>query len=198
MDAIAKAVGSFDSEAVQRDVFSALIGAFESRHHVVKEVPLQATVKSSAGADLDEEAKVPVNGSDEKKISKASKTKKASKGSTAEWRMVKDLDLHPPGKKSFEEFILDKQPISNEDKYAVVVYYLSVILEVQAVTIHQIGTMFRLTKTWKEPTALASGLRAAASRKGTIDTKSYEDIKITPAGRNFVEHDLPPKSKGAK
>jgi hypothetical protein len=116
----------------------------------------------------------------------------------SDWKMVKDLDLNPNNKQSFDDFIKEKEPKSNEDKYPAVTYYLSEILEVGKVTIDHIGTVFRLTKSWKEPTDLAAGLRVASSRKGTIDTSSYDDIKVTPAGRNFVEHDLPATKKSKK
>jgi hypothetical protein len=78
------------------------------------------------------------------------------------------------------------------------VYYLSEILGVEKVSVDYIGTVFRLIRDWKEPTNLSGGLRMASSRKGTLDTSDYDDIKLTPTGRNFVEHDLPPKMKGSK
>lgn len=197
MDAIAKAVNSFTSETVQHEAFSSLIAAFEGRRHGAKGTHPPAAPEPAA-VEPEEPGEMPNTGNDGAKPPKASKPKKASKGSTSEWKMVKDLDLHPSGKQSFVDFIAEKQTASNEDRYAAVVYYLAEILEVPAVTIHQVGTIFRLTKTWKEPTNVASGLRVASSRKGTVDTKNYEDIKITPAGRNFVEHSLPPKAKATK
>ena len=112
--------------------------------------------------------------------------------------MIKDLDLNSKDKISFEEFVEEKQPHSNEDRYAVVAYYLSTVLDIEKTSINHIGTVFRLTKSWKEPTNLWSGLRAASSRKGMIDTSDSDDIKITPAGRNFVEHHLPLREKTKK
>jgi hypothetical protein len=197
MPVIAAAVNAFTSEAVQHEAFSALIVAFEGRRDSGTSGP--ATVATDAhetrsgeirGTATPLTAKAP-------KTEKSKKQRKLWKGSDGEWRVVKDLDIYGNGRKSFEDFIAEKRPSSNEDRYVVVVYYLSEILGVSAVSIHQVGTVFRLTKAWKEPTNVAGGLSVAASRKGTLDTKDYEDIKITPAGRNFVEHDLPPKPKSS-
>jgi hypothetical protein len=54
-------------------------------------------------------------------------------------------------------------------------------------------SVFRLASGWKEPANILSGITTAASREGTIDTRDFDDLKTTPQGRNFVEHELPPK-----
>jgi hypothetical protein len=187
MSAIAESVNAFNSKAVQHEAFSALIAAFEGKHHGVKHRTGTEPEHPAQGETL----------TPPKPATGTAKAKRASKASRSEWGMVKELDLNPVGKASFQNFIEEKNPRSNEDKYPIVVYYLSTVLEIPKITISHIGSIFRLTKSWKEPTNLAGGLGVASSRKGTIDTSSYEDIKITPAGRNFVEHELPrPKAKG--
>ncbi len=194
MDAIAKAVNAFSSEAVQKEAFAAMVAAFEGKRHSAQH--------ASAANERPENQRPEPPGigvaeieSQTKSAEKVTKTKRSSKESRTEWKMVKDLDLRPAGKPSFEEFAEEKKPSSNEDKYVLVVYYLTETLGLSPVTIHQVGTVFRLMKTWKEPTDLAAGLRVTASRKVTLDTSDYEDIKLTPAGRNLVDHDLPPKHK---
>jgi hypothetical protein len=195
MDAIAKAVNSFTSETVQHEAFAALMAAFEGGRHRAKatQTPPSLSEQETQRAEPAEEAAAAGSLSNGSKVPRS---RRAGKDTRNEWKMVRDLDLRPEGKQSFADFIEVKQPASNEDRYAVVVYYLSEILGMD-VNIHQVGTVFRLTKEWKEPTALASGLRVAASRKGTVSV-SNEEIKLTPAGRNFVEHDLPPRPKKSK
>ena len=197
MDAIAKAVNSFTSETVQHEAFSALISAFAGTRHKAKVSPASSERDESEPEDKVTEPPAPT-GNSAKAGKAAAKGKRSSKGSMVVWKFVSDLDLHPSGQQSFDEFIAEKQPASNEDRYSAVVYYLSEILKISSVSIHQVGSIFRLTKSWKEPTNVEAGLRVAAYRKGTLDTKDYENIKITPAGRNFVEHDLPPKTKATK
>ena len=191
MEAIAKAVNAFTSEAVQHEAFSALIAAFEGkRHDGQRQVAAVPSSQQPLTGDAPEE---PTRR--EGRIVKSARAKRASSGSRSEWKMVKDLDLNPQAKQSFADFINERKPRSNEDKYPVIVYYLSEVLGIEEISIGHIGTVFRLMKEWKEPTNLVGGLGVASSRKGTLDTSSYEDIKLTPAGRNFVEHDLPPKLK---
>jgi len=186
MSAIAEAVNAFNSEAVQHEAFSALIAAFEDNHHNAKRQHPRAAgpghLTDAPPAEIPAPAK-PANG--------PPRTKRSSKDPRSEWKMVRDLDLNPAGKQSFNEFISEKNPRTNEEKYAAAVFYLAETLEMPKVTIHHVGSTFRLTKSWKEPIDLGGGLRVTASRKGTIDTTSYDDIKITPAGRNLIEHELP-------
>jgi hypothetical protein len=51
---------------------------------------------------------------------------------------------------------------------------------------------------WREPSDLLAALRVTASRKGTIDTTNVDDLRTTPRGRDFVEHDLPAPEKSKK
>ncbi len=197
MDAMAKAANAFTSEALQKEAFAAMIAAFEGKRHSVQHtstphVPAEPQRAEPAGAAATEIQPPVKNGE------KVAKAKRPPKESRFEWRMVKDLDLHPVGKRSFEAFVEEKKPLSNEDKYVVVMYYIKEVLEIDVATIHHVGTVFRLMKAWKEPADVANGLRVTAYRKGTLDTNNYEDIKLTPAGRNLVDHDLPPKSKGKR
>jgi hypothetical protein len=112
--------------------------------------------------------------------------------------MVNSLDLKPAEKQSFEDFIEEKQPKSNEDKYVAAVYYLEAILEISPVTKNEVGTVFRLAKSWKEPSALTKGMQMTSLRKGTLNTSDADNIKLTPHGRNFVDHELPAKPKAKK
>jgi hypothetical protein len=194
MDAMAKAANAFTSEAVQKEAFAAMIAVFEGKRHSAphKSPPhLPPEPQPAEPTDINVTPTQPPA----REREKAAKVKTASKDSRGGWKVVKDLNLHPEGKQSFEAFIEEKKPSSNEDKYAAIVYYLKEIVGTNTVTIHQVGTIFRMMKAWKEPTQLAHGLKVVSSRKNTLDTKNLEAIDITPHGRNFVERDLPPKTK---
>jgi len=193
MDAIAKAVNSFKSEAVQHEAFSALVAAFEGRRHTAKHGHTAGPDSATTTPDVEPDKAQPApegNG--------ATKARKAGKGKSSAWTFIKDLDLHPKGKQSFEGFVAEKQPASNEDKFVAVVYYLTEVLELPAVSVSHVGSAFRLMKAWREPSDVSASLRIASSRKGTLDTSNLENIKLTPTGRNFVDHELPPAPKAAK
>ncbi|MDP1598690.1 hypothetical protein [Phenylobacterium sp.] len=199
MESIATAVNSFTSEAVQQEAFAALVAAFEGRRHAPRNAAAAAPVEAPEHElDVAKADAAPDKAAGSKASNGTAKHKRSAKDTRGEWKLVKDLDLRPAGKQSFEDFIEEKRPASNEDKYVAVIYYLSEVLEVQNVSIHHVGTVFRLTKTWKEPTDVASGLRTASARKATLDAKILDSIKLTATGRNFIDHDLPPKEKAKK
>lgn len=183
MPEIAEAINSFQSEAIQREAFQALVANFGN--------PTAADSPSATAPAIDREAAPGNTAVEEKKSPRKPRTRNGPYVP----KLIKNLDLAPTGKKPFPDFIKEKQPKSNEDKYAVVVYYLQHELEVDPVTLDHIATVFRLAPGWKEPKNVQSGVTTAASRKGTIDSKDFDDIKTTPHGRNFVEHELPPKQK---
>lgn len=114
--------------------------------------------------------------------------RKRTKGPTVQ----KDLDLRPKGKTSLVEFAESKEPKNNDDKNVVSVYYLRRIADIEAVSVDHVFTCYRAMR-WREPADLATSLRLTASKKGFLDTSTRKDIKLTPTGRNHVDHDLPPK-----
>lgn len=183
MEKIASAVNAFKSEAIQREAFQALVSSLES-----KKAAIQGEPKSRASAPKSE-------GKGQKKQEKPKASRRKASYTT---KLLKDLDLAPAGKTSLQDFVKAKQPGSNEDRYAVVVYYLQHELNLTGITLNHIASVFRMTPGWKEPTNVRSGITTAASRKATIDTSNFDDLKTTPQGRNFVEHELPRKPRKAR
>lgn len=182
MPEIAEAVNAFESESLQREALQALVASFRGAGG--SGPPEQAMTGQSASKAGATEA---TNG-------KPSGRKKSSSGKSSYTpSIIRNLDLNPKDKQSFREFIVEKMPGSNQDKYAVIVYYLQHVLGITNITLDHIATVFRVTPDWKEPTNVPSGLATTASRKGTIDTRKYDDLKTTAHGRNFVEHELPPR-----
>lgn len=199
MPAIADAINAFTSEAVQTDAFAALIAAFEGKQHRVRTDHLTDR-SEAADLSLDENDAGDRSGVSDAPSAPdpkapAPKRRKSASNGKIDWAVVHSLDLTPPGKQSFAEFVALKQPKSNEDKYAVAVYYLENELQLPNVTKNEIGTIFRMTKDWREPTAVVKGLKMTSLRKATIDASNADDLKITPRGRNFVEYELPPRAK---
>jgi hypothetical protein len=48
---------------------------------------------------------------------------------------------------------------------------------------------------WKRPTDLRNTIAQVASKKGCIDTEDGSDLKVTNAGEDRIEHELPVSSK---
>src|SRR4030095_8356051 len=106
------------------------------------------------------------------------------------------------GKKSLQDLVDEKQPKTNHDKNVLAVYYCARILELSSVTIDHVFTVYR-DMGWRLPGGnnFANSLALTANRKRFLDTADGDNITLTSKGTNYVEHDLPPKSKakaGAK
>ncbi len=107
----------------------------------------------------------------------------------------KTLNLHPADRQSFKDFVGEKKPRDNFVEHNVVaVYWLGQTAEITDVTTDMVFTCYRGV-SWKLPGDLRNSLAKTAHDKGWLDTKDSDDIKITPSGLNFVERDLPPKTK---
>lgn len=188
IEKIAKAVNSFSSDAVQQRAFDTLIAAFDSDLAPSKSAPPpNAPTVPTADAQPAQTEKKRGGGS--------SKKKRETPAAKSAPKIIRDLNLRPAGKPSFDDFVAEKQPRDNQEKFLVAIYYLEQIAGIQPVSDAHVGTVFRMTGGWREPGNLGSGLRMTAHRKNTIDTSDLEDLKTTPHGRNFVEHDLPHQKK---
>jgi hypothetical protein len=182
MPRIAEAVKVFP-EALQAQAFDALMAELKDRNAPIKtsETGGRKSTRRRAGRTR---AKAP--GEDRKSTRRRATSPSA----------VRDLDLAPTGETSLKDFVAEKQPKTNHDKNVVSVYYLAEVLKVHGVAVDHVFTCYKDMR-WREPGNLANSLALTANRKRFLDTASLDDIKLTPAGRNHVDHDLPPKGKGA-
>jgi hypothetical protein len=184
MGAIATAVNAFTSEAVQLQALEALVEAYSG-------APPKSA--SSQPAEVDSPPDASLETAKGKTKNKGRKPR-AGSATKEHVEIVRGLDLRPAGKKSFPDFIGEKKPPTNQDKFAVAVYWLEQIAEATPITMGHVAGIFRQTAGWKEPGNMRVGLTTTASRKNTIDTSDLNSIRTTPHGRNFVEHDLPAQS----
>jgi len=122
------------------------------------------------------------------------KTKKVTKHKIT---FVKELNLKPKGTKSFFDFAKEKKPSNYQEKCTVSVYFLVKELGVDNISPNHIYTCFK-NIMWRTPNDLYNTLLKTAQAKGWIDTSDSNNIKITPMGENFVEHDLPKKKEKSK
>lgn len=106
--------------------------------------------------------------------------------------LVKDLDLHPKGHKSYREFHAEKMPKSQPAQIAVALYYLQRVLERNGITAEHVYTCFDAVG-FKSPNDLPNAIRQCASRKGWVDASDSKSLTLTQPGINYVVHDLPNK-----
>jgi hypothetical protein len=154
----------------------------------------KAGLLSAAANAKPEEKNTPVERP--KVTNEAPANKPRTKRTKASHSLIKDLDLSTKANPtSLKDFHITKQPASAMECNAVFVYYLQQIAQVPTITLDHVFTCYKEAGV-RVPTALKQSLADTASRRGWIDTSSFDDIKIAVRGENFVEHDLP--KKGAK
>ena len=129
--------------------------------------------------------------SDSRKNKSARKKARPKKSGTKQSSpsIEKELNLKPKGKKSFDDFVAEKQPKANGEKCTIAVFYLRNELDHSKVGVSHVFTCFKHMK-WRIPADLMNTLAWTASKKGWLDTKKMDDIKATTIGENLVEHDL--------
>lgn len=196
MSQMAEAVNAFKSEEVQQAALAALIAAFESGGSAKKSHRDAADLKPRSTV-ADESAFAGSGEGEDQAPDTASRRKRrprTSNGAKSSIQPVRDLNLRPVDKESFDAFVEKKQPRDNQERFAVALYYLEEVAQVAPVTVAHIAAVFKQTSGWREPGNLVSGLKMTGHRKNTINTSDLNDLRTTPHGRNFVEHDLPHKS----
>jgi hypothetical protein len=117
-------------------------------------------------------------------------------GSAGSPSIVRDLNLKPKGKDSFDQFAAKKNPGSNQQKCVVAVYYLQHELGLSSITADHVYTCFKHMQ-WRVPSSLANTMAYVASVHGWLDTRNMADVKLTTIGENLVDHDLPKDGAGS-
>jgi hypothetical protein len=118
---------------------------------------------------------------------------KPSKKAKTVISMDKTLNLSPQGKQSAAQFANAKAPSNGREKCVVAAYYLRDMIGLEKVTAQAVFTFFKHVQ-WPAPADMKNMLQQAGTA-GWLDTASSEDIKLTSAGENLVEHSLPAKKK---
>lgn len=118
-----------------------------------------------------------------------------SKESTRKgYSLISDLDLsgvndHP----SLVEFMDAKFPITNEERNLVFSHYLENIINLKTIKADHIYTCYRAVKI-RAPLDLEASLQSTGKRRWIKITKAGK-LTVTPAGKKYVEEQLPKKIK---
>lgn len=103
------------------------------------------------------------------------------------YAIIKDLDLSQP--ESLKNFYAQKISQSALEKNTIFIYYLAKIANIKNINLNHIYSCYKEV-SGKLPAALKQSLADTSSKKGWIDTKSMNDIKITIKGEGLVEREL--------
>jgi len=122
--------------------------------------------------------------------------KNRGKRSLEQPAIVKDLNLKADSSiESLRDFWKRKRPDGFLEQNAVFVYYLSMLKRIENISQDHVYTCYKDVAA-RIPGAFYQSLLDTSRRKGWIDTKNMQNIRVTTVGENFVEHDLPAKEKG--
>jgi hypothetical protein len=188
MPAMAEAVAAFP-EAVQPAAFEALMAAAKGTTFAA---PADA---SGERKDADHAAPSPKRTKGAKRTAGSRRADAGNGRSSAQPKLVKDLNLRPGGKQPFAEFAAEKNPTNQHDRHVVAVYYLVNVAAIAPVSRDHVFTVWR-EMGWKLPTNFSGSLRETASKKRFIDTSDPGALRLLHPGVNRVEHDLPVQKKG--
>jgi hypothetical protein len=101
--------------------------------------------------------------------------------------VVGDLDLVGPAKVGPLKDFLVSHPCKHAQEYNTVFVYYLAKAEIPGVSVDHVYTCYKHCGT-RMPVALKQSLYDTANRTGNIDTARLDNITITTAGENFVEH----------
>jgi len=121
------------------------------------------------------------------KDTKQSPIKGKSKGSKESYTLIKDLDLTKGDREaSLKDYYKEKSPSSFVDKNVVFVFYLKKIANVSKVTLNHIYTCYEEVGS-RKPSAFKQSVADTSSKKGYLDTASFEDINVSIRGENLIK-----------
>lgn len=104
------------------------------------------------------------------------------------YQIIPSLNLKPSGKKSLEDFYLEHPVNSNFEYNLLFIYYLEKVLNEKFINIDHIYTCYKALNI-KVPNIYQS-IADTKKRKGWIDSSNMNDLKISIAGENYLEHTL--------
>ena len=149
--------------------------------------------ESSVTEEQERDAEEPL-----KQVEEPPKRRQRSSGGGAKesYALNKHLNLFgKDGKAPLKKFYDEKKPDTAVQRNALFVYYLKNVIGHSPVTLDDIYTCYSEVKV-KAPDAFRQSIKdTSGSRYGYIDAKNMDDIQIPLRGTQFVEHDLPPKSR---
>lgn len=120
---------------------------------------------------------------------KKSKSKSSPKNPLS---LVNTLNLNPPEGKSLKTFFGEFSSKTFLEKNLLFVYYVERELKIDNIGQNHIYTCYKNVGE-KVPGNLYQSLVDTKNLKGWIESKDINNLKITIAGENYVEHDFPKK-----
>lgn len=118
----------------------------------------------------------------------ASTTVRKSKTTSKDLTYLTDYDFRPSGVEGIKEFYEKYKSTSNMENNLIFAYYFQEKRNEKEMSIDLIYSAYRHVGL-KIP-SFPQSLIDTKARKGWIDTSNMQEIKVTRAGINFIEHEI--------
>lgn len=119
----------------------------------------------------------------------SSKTKKSkSSGGSQSYSLLTSLNLLPKGKVSLKDYFLKYEAKNNFDYNIIILTYLEKELKEENIGINHFYTCYKHLNL-KIPNIVQS-LRDTKNRKGWIETANSDNMTVTVAGENYIDHEI--------
>jgi len=148
----------------------------------------QPTLASLEESEVIEDAPKPKT----TRTKKTSSKPKGTSSSTKSYSLITSLNLVSNGKESLKDFYTKYQVKNNMDRNIVILYYLRRVIGEENLGVNHIYTCYKHLSQ-KVPNIYQS-LLDTKNRKGWVDTSNTDDLKVTVAGENYIEHEIATKS----
>ena len=113
------------------------------------------------------------------------------KSSAGEPRFLKDLDLATRnGNPSLRDYYGKFAPKLHSERNLIFVAYLQDIAEVTPISVDHVYSCYRKVQA-RAPKRFRQSLIDTSNKKGWLSTESLEDIRVSIAGLEYLEHDMP-------
>ena len=98
------------------------------------------------------------------------------------------------GRPSLVEFMDAKFPITNEERNLVFLHYLQNVVGLKSITADHIFTCYKAVNI-RNPLNIENSLEQTASQRHWLKIDKSGHLTLTAAGKNYVENQLPKKTK---
>jgi len=160
----------------------------------------KAEAKTEAGAEPEPKAATPAPKKAEEpqppaKPAPEKEEKPEAPAPKSKYKFLDEIDLSAAdGRPSLVEFMDNKFPITNEERNLVFLHYLQHVLNLKSITADHIYTCYRAAKI-RVPTDLEASLQTTVDQHRWIKITKTGKLSVTPAGKLYVENQLPKKIK---
>lgn len=107
---------------------------------------------------------------------------------TLNYKIVQDLDLKPVEQKSLIDFFGEYNSKNNHEYNLLFVYFLEKILQITQISANHLYTCYK--EVGLKIPSIHRSVIDTKDKKGWIDTKDMNDLKVSRVGENYLEHNM--------